>query len=78
MLESAIVPTSSQETVQLWAKAVKNRNGALQYALFTENTKQGSKASFTHFHWVTGASSPWVETFQITHLPENSEDGNPK
>lgn len=78
MLERAIVPTSPEETVQLWAKAVKNRNGALQYALFTENAKQGSKASFTHFHWVTGASSPWVETFQIKHLSENSEDGNPR
>ncbi|MCM3080562.1 hypothetical protein [Brevibacillus invocatus] len=73
MLENAIVPTTAEATVDMWAKAVQERNGALQYALLTENAKLGSKRSFESFHWVTGASSPWVENYTITSLPANEE-----
>ncbi|RNB78406.1 hypothetical protein [Brevibacillus panacihumi] len=76
MLESGIVPTTAAETVHTWARAVTERNGALQYALLSENAKQSVKASFSQFGWVTGASSPWAETFQITSLPDRSEQGD--
>ena len=71
MLESGIVPTSPEETIELWAKGVKMRNGALQYALFTEDSRVGMKKSMEEFNWVTGASSPWVEGYKIMKL----EDG---
>lgn len=72
-LEDGIIPTEPNDTVQLWAKAVKARNGALQYALFTENIKAGVKQSFEQFHWVTGASSPWVEKFKVTGQEEQKD-----
>jgi hypothetical protein len=73
MLESAIVPTTAEATIDMWAKAVQGRNGALQYALFTENAKLGAKQSFESFRWVTGSSSPWVEGYTITSLPPDEE-----
>ncbi|MED4755032.1 hypothetical protein [Brevibacillus choshinensis] len=73
LLESAIVPTTAQDTVELWAKAVQMRNGALQYALFTQNAKLGVKAPLESFHWVTGASSPWVEQYRIERLQVENE-----
>lgn len=74
MLEASIVPQTAEETVQLWAKAVQMRSGALQYALFTEQAKLGAKQSFESFHWVTGASSPWVEGYRIVSGPETAKD----
>ena len=75
LLESGIIPVNPDETVNLWAKAVQMRNGALQYALFTDNVKAGTRKSFEEFHWVTGVSSPWVESFKVTkkeNLPDKS------
>ncbi|GED70753.1 hypothetical protein BRE01_44550 [Brevibacillus reuszeri] len=74
MLEASIVPQTAEETVQLWAKAVQMRSGALQYALFTEQAKAGAKQSFESFHWATGASSPWVEGYKIVSGPEAAKD----
>jgi hypothetical protein len=73
MLERGIVPTTSEGTIQLWANAVKDRNGALQYALFTKESKVGLKKSLEAFHWVSGASSPWVESFKIISNKENKD-----
>jgi hypothetical protein len=73
MLERGIVPTTPEETISTWAKAVKNRNGALQYALLVENSKLGLKKSMEQFHWVTGVSSPWVESYKVSSKKENPD-----
>ncbi|MFD2446486.1 hypothetical protein ACFSO7_21210 [Bacillus sp. CGMCC 1.16607] len=73
MLEKAIVPTNPDDTIATWAKAVKNRNGALQYAMFTQNVKNGIKKSFEQFHWVSGASSPWVDQYTVISKKENKD-----
>jgi hypothetical protein len=73
MLERGIVPTTPEETISTWAKAVKDRNGALQYALFVENSKLGQKKSLEQFHWVTGVSSPWVESYKVISQKENPD-----
>lgn len=70
MLEQAIVPTTPEETVNTWAKAVQIRNGALQYALGTQDVKESLKMTLEHYHWVTGGSSPWVETYKIVSMEE--------
>lgn len=69
-LEEGIIPKNPDETVNLWAKAVKERNGALQYALFDNIVKSSAAATFEQYHWVTGASSPWVETFRVIQKRE--------
>lgn len=73
MLEMGIVPTHPDETVEIWAKAVKQRNGALQYALMTKEAKASVKNAFEKFHWVTGVSSPWVESFKVINKKEQKD-----
>ncbi|MFS0575706.1 hypothetical protein AB1K83_08730 [Sporosarcina sp. 179-K 3D1 HS] len=72
-LEEGIIPKNPDETVSLWAKAVKERNGALQYALFDKVAKSSAAATFEQYHWVTGASSPWVETYQVIQRREHED-----
>ena len=74
MLERGIVPTKPDKTIKLWAKAVKERNGALQYALLTEDAKKGTKKSLEQFHWATGASSPWVEEYKVVSKNEQKDE----
>lgn len=73
MLERAIVPASPDETIALWAKAVAERNGAVQYALFNDDVRVGVKGTLESFHWVTGVSSPWVESYKVIGKKENKD-----
>ncbi|OPZ94999.1 MAG: hypothetical protein BWY74_00123 [Firmicutes bacterium ADurb.Bin419] len=58
---------SPEQSVNLWAKGVRERNGALQYAVMDEKLK----LKFSNYldknrpSWVTGGSSPWIETYEI-------------
>nr|WP_106783133.1 hypothetical protein [Lysinibacillus timonensis] len=70
MLELSIVGTTPEETISRFAEAVKTRNGALQYALFLPEARVGLTAELEHSHWVTGVSSPWVETYKIVSQKE--------
>ena len=70
MLEESIVPTTPKATVDTFAKAVKSRNGAVQYALFPKEIRVGLTKSMENSHWVTGVSSPWVETYRIISQKE--------
>ncbi|CAG7610737.1 hypothetical protein PAESOLCIP111_01280 [Paenibacillus solanacearum] len=66
LLRSAIVPTSAGQAVNGWAEAVKGRNGAVQYALLSSELQRQTRASYEELHWVTGLSSPWVDSFEVT------------
>jgi hypothetical protein len=70
MLERSIVPKTPNATIALFAEAVKSRNGALQYALFSGESRVGLTKSMENSHWVTGVSSPWVETYKILSQKE--------
>ena len=65
LLEKAITPHEAKSAIELWMKAVATRNGALQYALLSPDTRTGQYKNFTEAGWVTGASSPWVGKYQI-------------
>jgi hypothetical protein len=65
LLEQAMAPVSANEAVTKWAKALSDRNGAYQYALFTEAYKSTTKPYFESEGWVTGGSSAWVNHFKI-------------
>ncbi|MBY0120537.1 hypothetical protein [Bacillus sp. S/N-304-OC-R1] len=73
MLEMGIVSTNPDLTVETWANAVKLRNGALQYALLTKDAKASVKELFEKYHWVTGVSSPWVESSKVISKKENND-----
>jgi hypothetical protein len=55
------------EAALLWSKGVKERNGALQYAVMSDELKALYKEHLdaNYPSWVTGFSSPWVEKFDI-------------
>ncbi len=65
LLENAVAPVSSSDAVNQWGKALTNRNGAHQYALFTPELKENTKTYFDINGWVTGTSSPWISSYKI-------------
>jgi hypothetical protein len=58
----------------LWGEAVKTRNGALEYALYSKELKDETYDYFVSVDWHTGVSNPHVSDFTI-NKPVRSEDG---
>lgn len=87
MLESALAPKSVEQVPAVWANAIKQRNGAIQYMLicpqlqqkyFAENLYQGpaagsakSEADYQVNPWVSGWSNPHVISYKIARLADN-------
>lgn len=69
-LERALAPKDSLGAVNSWAEAVKQRNGAWQYAVMTPELKVTSLEDFTSMNWTTGTSSPWVKEFKVKKIAE--------
>jgi|GEM_PF-895244 len=65
-------PYTAEEAVEMYAEAVDRRNGAVQYALYSDTLKADKKAELEELNWVTGFSSPWVSSFDIKKTGENS------
>ncbi|MHB8063276.1 MAG: stalk domain-containing protein, partial [Ruminiclostridium sp.] len=59
------MPSSAKECVEMYAKAVKERRGAIQYALYSEKLRAATKSNFEALNWVTGISSPWITGYDI-------------
>lgn len=57
---------TAKECAQMYAKAVMERKGAIQYGLLSSKLRAAKKAGFEDMNWVTGVSSPWVTGFDIT------------
>lgn len=66
---------SCKEAAQVWANGLKLRSAALQYSVMTKTLKDKYAADLemTFPNWVTGVSSPWVDSFIIT---DKDKDGN--
>ncbi len=65
-------PKTSQEAVNMYASAVKERKGAIQYALYSDVIKAAKKAELESLNWVTGVSSPWVSGYEIKSTGKDS------
>lgn len=65
LLEAALRPDTPQDAVRTWAKGVKERNGALQYAVLAPELRRQELANLQASNWVTGCSSPWVDSFDV-------------
>lgn len=74
LLESALSPNTPREAVLIWVKGVKTRNGALQFAVLSPELREKLRPQFEEMNWITGVSSPWVETYKISK--ENKLDDN--
>ncbi|MGB9866499.1 MAG: sigma factor regulator N-terminal domain-containing protein [Bacillota bacterium] len=66
MLERCLRPESPAWVAHTWARAVKERNGALQFALLSPELRAKYRSAFERCGWVTGVSSPWVESYAVT------------
>jgi hypothetical protein len=67
---SFVPPKTAGECVQMYAEAVMERNGVLQYALYGHELKYTAYNGLVSFDWLTGASSPWVAGFDIIQISD--------
>jgi hypothetical protein len=74
LLESALEPDTQQAIAELWAKAVKNRNGAIQYMLLCPPLQKKYAADFDERYWVTGTSSPSILSYKISEANKKNYD----
>lgn len=65
LLQKAIAPATAEDAAKQYAEAIKTRNGAWQYALLTPELKLQKKETFDEMGWVTGVSSPWVDSYEV-------------
>ncbi|WP_024831237.1 stalk domain-containing protein [Ruminiclostridium josui] len=56
---------SAKECAELYAKAIEERKGVLQYGLMSPQLRAVKKTYFEELDWVTGVSSPWITTYNI-------------
>lgn len=62
---------SETDCLNAYAEAVKNRNGAVQYGLFTDKFRDENYDTLSAENFVTGVSSPWVESYDILKTGDN-------
>lgn len=70
MLERALAPETAEDAANLFALANKNRNGAVQFMLFSQALKEKYKEAWPS--WVSGTSSPWITSYTIKKTVEKS------
>lgn len=64
-LKSNLLPRDKENTVNLWAQALKERNGAFRYAILTNDLKNEEYQKYSEMNWVIGGSSPKVVSYKI-------------
>lgn len=67
-------PSSGEEAAKMYAEAVKERNGAIQYALLSDVMRAERYGDFSSFAFVTGVSSPWVGSYEISKIDDKHFD----
>jgi hypothetical protein len=65
LLQQALAPQTPEEAAETWARGVKMRNGALQFAVLSPKLQEQKRADYEALGWVTGTSSPWVDSYKI-------------
>lgn len=65
---------SPGDAAEVWASGLKKRSAALQYAVMDARlkTEYARQLESTAPNWVTGISSPWVDSYRIvrTECPD--------
>ncbi len=64
---------SPEAAASLWAEGLKQRSAALQYAAMSDMLKEEyqKRLQTTAPNWVTGVSSPWVDSYTIVSMKES-------
>lgn len=71
LLEQALAPTTPKELAILYAKAIDDRNGAVQYMLLCPALQEKQRNLFEESNWITGTSSPSYSSFSLNQLSVN-------
>ncbi len=64
-------PMNKDEAVTMYAEAVKNRHGIIQYGIMDDSVKNEKYEELKDMSFVTGVSSPWVDRYEINQIDEN-------
>jgi bla regulator protein BlaR1 len=73
--ESDLLFKDRTATVNLWAEALKQRNGSFRYAVLSNELKAKEYKTYNDMYWVIGVSSPWVvgyTTSQVAKIDNNT------
>lgn len=56
--------------VKIWAEGLKERSAAMQYSVMSSELKRLYAAQLEKIapNWVTGISSPWIESYEIVNF----------
>lgn len=67
---------SPEQAARVWADGLKGRSAALQYAVMTKalKTEYAMQLEKTFPNWVTGMSSPWVDSYEIVKADQTDAD----
>lgn len=57
---------NEEDTVRMYAEAVKTRNGVIQYGLFSDELREEKYDELNSRAFDTGTSSPWIYNYEIT------------
>lgn len=66
----------AEDAVNVWANGLKLRNGAMQYITMTEllKVKYEEELDKNFPNWVTGMSSPWIDSYKITKTEKSNDN----
>lgn len=64
------------EVAKIWGSGLKTRNAALQYSVMNDELKEIYKIELEKNapNWVTGVSSPWIDSYSILSIENPSLD----
>lgn len=65
-----------EDAAEIWASGLKKRSAALQYSVMDERLKAeyARQLETSAPNWVTGISSPWVDSYKIQSARSPDED----
>lgn len=71
LMKAVESPMTQEEAVNFYAESVKLRNGVVQYALMDDQLRDEKYNEFKEMNFVTGTSSPWVDSYEISQVEKN-------
>jgi hypothetical protein len=73
LLEQAFYPAEPSMVAKFYAKAVMERNGALQFMVLSPELQQKFRPTLESSKWVTGASSPRVISYDAVNIERSAK-----
>ena len=63
-----------KQAAELWILGMRNRSGAVQYAVLSPSLHKHTWKQFEDNGWVTGKSSPWVANVHFVKVNKISDE----